>query len=230
MKGFSHSLKIIMLAKNGKHLIKSVVIPPKYIDKANDSFITKWNLFLFYTAIHPVPPDYFTFEAFDRFQITEELEFDYSRKYWQYDYEEEFGKGLTVRQVFQKMADLEDQHKVRFNEWKKKYVTETFRQIFPIPDFKKLFEQEHCYYCGITKAQIEALADKHQLRKKKDRGWNLEVDRLNSNYEYTPENTVLCCYWCNNAKTDEFTPKEFKVIGQAIREVWQKRLAEDDIY
>jgi hypothetical protein len=29
---------------------------------------------------------------------------------------------------------------------------------------------------------------------------------------------------CNNAKTDEFTEKEFKQIGQAIKAVWEERL------
>jgi hypothetical protein len=26
----------------------------------------------------------------------------------------------------------------------------------------------------------------------------------------------MACYWCNNAKTDEFTAEEFKPIGEAI--------------
>jgi hypothetical protein len=34
----------------------------------------------------------------------------------------------------------------------------------------------------------------------------------------------MCCYWCNNAKTDEFTPTEFKFIGQMIGNIWNTRL------
>ncbi|WP_188117205.1 hypothetical protein [Campylobacter concisus] len=36
----------------------------------------------------------------------------------------------------------------------------------------------------------------------------------------------MACYWCNNAKTDEFSPEEFKPIAEGIREVWNKRLGE----
>jgi len=63
------------------------------------------------------------------------------------------------------------------------------------------------------------------LFKKSERGWNLEIDRKNSNYEYTKDNCVMCCYWCNNAKTDEFTYPEFKEIGLAFKQVWDKRLS-----
>lgn len=68
------------------------------------------------------------------------------------------------------------------------------------------------------------MADLGVLNKKKDRGWKLEIDRLDSNFEYRPSNTVMCCYWCNNAKTDEFTRDEFMEIAKAIRNVWNNRL------
>jgi hypothetical protein len=53
----------------------------------------------------------------------------------------------------------------------------------------------------------------------------LEIDRKNSNFEYSENNCVLACYWCNNAKTDEFTFEEFQIIGTTMRYVWQKRLS-----
>ena len=39
---------------------------------------------------------------------------------------------------------------------------------------------------------------------KSARGLSIEIDRLNSNKEYSLDNVVLACYWCNNAKTDEY--------------------------
>jgi len=39
----------------------------------------------------------------------------------------------------------------------------------------------------------------------------------------------MSCYWCNNAKTDEFTAEEFAVIGKAIAMVWHDRLRESNI-
>lgn len=34
----------------------------------------------------------------------------------------------------------------------------------------------------------------------------------------------MSCYWCNNAKTDEFTFEEFEEIGKSFGLVWNKRL------
>ena len=36
----------------------------------------------------------------------------------------------------------------------------------------------------------------------------------------------MACYWCNNAKTDEFSPEEFKPIAEGIRKAWNERLRE----
>ena len=38
------------------------------------------------------------------------------------------------------------------------------------------------------------------------------------------ENCVVCCYWCNNAKTDEFNYYEFIPIGKEIQRAWEARL------
>jgi len=39
----------------------------------------------------------------------------------------------------------------------------------------------------------------------------------------------MSCYWCNNAKTDEYIPSEFKEIARGINHVWNKRLEKDGI-
>jgi len=52
----------------------------------------------------------------------------------------------------------------------------------------------------------------------------MEIDRIEPNKEYTPDNCVLACYWCNNAKSDEFSSHEFSEnIGPCIQSVWKKR-------
>ena len=56
------------------------------------------------------------------------------------------------------------------------------------------------------------------------RGRTLEIDRINPNDDYNMNNIVLCCYWCNNAKTDEFSYEDFIEIGKEIRKIWEKRL------
>jgi 5-methylcytosine-specific restriction endonuclease McrA len=51
------------------------------------------------------------------------------------------------------------------------------------------------------------------------RGKRLEVDRMISDQPYSPENCVLACYPCNNAKSDVFTYEEFVEIGKTIGRV-----------
>ena len=47
----------------------------------------------------------------------------------------------------------------------------------------------------------------------------MEIDRKKPNLEYTKENCVRCCYWCNSAKTDEFDDVEFESIGDASKKI-----------
>jgi hypothetical protein len=88
--------------------------------------------------------------------------------------------------------------------------------------------ERKCEYCGITEGQIKALLDKDSIYTKRllTRGKNLELDRKVPERGYDDiGNIVLCCYWCNNAKTDEFSYEEFKPIGKVLEQIWKRRLA-----
>ncbi len=50
------------------------------------------------------------------------------------------------------------------------------------------------------------------------------IDRKSPNEESYFENVVMACYWCNDAKTDEFDAKEFEPIGNEIEEALKGRL------
>jgi len=106
-------------------------------------------------------------------------------------------------------------------------VKKTFLNVFPFEEFTEFVRAKlKCEYCHITEEGIQALINAHQLNTKKDtRGWSLEIDRKKPNFEYTKENCVWCCYWCNNAKTDEFSYDEFKKIGKVIESIWDGRLS-----
>ena len=84
----------------------------------------------------------------------------------------------------------------------------------------------HCEYCGINETEIHQLIQHGLLitKRLKTRGRSMEVDRKDPEGPYAAHNIVLCCYWCNNAKTDEFSFEEFKEIAKSFTQIWQQRL------
>jgi hypothetical protein len=130
--------------------------------------------------------------------------------------------------------------KEELTEWTEKFASE-WRVISEIKslhtrkkisiDFKTFYDwyksfevDKKCFYCGITEAQIESLNNEQPLTKR-SRGKKLELDRREPNASYDNiNNLVYSCYWCNNAKSDTFTDKEFQEIGKVISSIWQKRL------
>lgn len=96
-------------------------------------------------------------------------------------------------------------------------------------DFKTWYEstERKCHYCKITEEEISELISKGLIQTKRlvTRGRKLEIERVLPNNPYDDlNNLVFCCYWCNNAKTDEFSADEFKYIGQLIGNIWNNRL------
>lgn len=107
--------------------------------------------------------------------------------------------------------------------WKNKCTTTSFQ------DFKAWIEstERRCHYCKITEDEIDQLIRKNLITTKRltTRGRKLEIERLSPNEFYDNlNNLVLCCYWCNNAKSDEFTSEEFQQVGRLIRNIWENRL------
>jgi hypothetical protein len=130
----------------------------------------------------------------------------------------------------------------QLTEWSKKYERErlqiaavkrlyTRKQITEMSwnDFHSWYTSQSrtCYYCGISHEQIQLLLATNNINTKRiiTRGRSLELERVIANESYNNiPNLRLCCYWCNNAKSDEFTEEEFKPIAKAIAEVWKQRL------
>ena len=108
------------------------------------------------------------------------------------------------------------------NLWRRKKIS------VPFNDFYNwyLSQEKKCFYCEITTQKIKKLLETGKLKTKriKTRGKKLELDRKNPNLSYNNfNNLVFSCYWCNNAKTDTFTSKEFKEVGQVFKKIWSKR-------
>jgi len=78
---------------------------------------------------------------------------------------------------------------------------------------------EYCHLPGDTTKYYRS-----EGFRKGRRGFNLEVDRKDAQEQYSPENCVLACYPCNNAKSDVFSYEEFLKIGEAIGKAKKKCL------
>lgn len=192
-----------------------------YIQKAKDSFVTKMNIFIFDRVIHDMND--FSLDDFKDYKIKTDLVDEYTTIYWQQETTFPL-RNKTINEIWKGMEKIKQEKVAIIKECEEYYIKVTFPQIFPEQDYNTLIQADKCYYCEITKKEIETLSLYHQLKKKRERGWNLEIDRFDSNYEYTNDNCAMCCYWCNNAKTDEFTRDEFKEIAKEISKVWKNRI------
>jgi len=91
-------------------------------------------------------------------------------------------------------------------------------------DFIKWFsKQNKCYYCKSSIEDLDKFYNLDNSKRKLTRGRTLEVDRI-KDIQYTEENCVASCYWCNNAKSDVFSEKEFKIIGISIGKIIKERI------
>jgi hypothetical protein len=201
-----------------------------YKAKAKDSYKTKMNLFIYDLAIQNKTE--FTLDDFNSYKISTDRVGEYTTVYWQKDRTHPITSQRTIDDIYHAMVDIRNRNEPMIKECEKYYVEHYFPTIFSEEKLKEFDLQDSCGYCGITKKDIQTLREYKGLRKKHERGWNLELDRLDSNFEYKPDNCVMCCYWCNNAKTDEFTATEFKAIGEVMHQIWQerKKLAMDRRY
>jgi hypothetical protein len=194
-----------------------------YQDKADASFRTKLNVYLFSKSMEG---DWQNFgqEDFIQFEISDTLLEIYTTIYWQYEADYPITPDLTNDKIQKEIAIKEIELRNEIEKMRFEYINGSFKKQFSREDYESFLKTETCAYCGITIHEVTELANNQNLFKKNYRGWSLEIDRKDSNKEYYPENCVMACYWCNNAKTDEFTYEEFKVVGKAIREIWEQRL------
>jgi 5-methylcytosine-specific restriction endonuclease McrA len=97
-------------------------------------------------------------------------------------------------------------------------------------EFQHLFASQSelaCEYCHTTETQFRQLIHAGQIQTKRlrTRGTTFEIDCREPHLGYTTGNLAICCYWCNNAKTDEFSQEEFEPVAEALGQIWQQRLS-----
>lgn len=166
----------------------------------------------------------------------------YSSQYYQFDDNRDIklkNRQLKSKDIVQNLMDnqkyiissanLKNYLADKYDKLKQDYKNNS--AVITQDDFNKLIQNVICEYCGISKEKIKILGDNAQLNNKRSetRGYTLEVDRKEPNLEYTKENCCMSCYWCNNAKTDEFNVSEFKEIARGINIVWNQRMRKSGI-
>jgi len=89
-------------------------------------------------------------------------------------------------------------------------------------DFLDWFNKQElvCHYCGLTEIESQEISMKGILTSNrfpkngavmrgKNRAVWLEIDRYSSEKLYSRDNCVICCYFCNNDKSDVFSGDDY---------------------
>ncbi len=157
-------------------------------------------------------------------EITKAL-FAYDNSIGEKAYNKSYVFDMTNDEYRKKYITDNNINKCLYDELKEVYLN-VENKSFSFNYFKLLISNTKCSYCGIGVEQIEELGKNGKLNNKRSetRGYSLEIDRKLPNLEYFKENCCMACYWCNNAKTDEFSPKDFKPIANGITNMWNNRL------
>ena len=203
----------------------NLLFEKKYNAVIERSFVTKVDVFLFNELRVKKDIKEIVESQFLDFLITAELAGLYENS-WQMN-DEDALEGINIVEYD---AKIESWYKGNIDLKRKLFVAYAnhFKTTFPMSEFiefyKEKVEERKCFYCGTTEAEILKLRGKGLIKTKRNRGKQMEIDRKNSNMEYSKQNIVLACYWCNNGKSDEFSMEEFKAVGKEIRKIWEVRL------
>lgn len=170
----------------------------------------------------------FTSRDFLDFQITDELVANYEQS-WQLDRVQVGNRTYDGKSIDKEYSEWNTANTLTRADLFKSYQSHFERYVLTMIQFKELFPEDSkrrvCHYTHLSDYDFEELRKQGGIKTKNARGRYMEIDRLNSNKEYFYKNIVLCCYWANNAKTDEFTYPEFMTcVGPAMEAVFRKRL------
>lgn len=200
----------------------------KYKSVSQRSFKTRLELFLFDLIIkeqisYPVKES-----DFIQFQVSDWLVLVYEQS-WQTDEIVINNKIQITSGIDKKYKEWGNSNEVTKKSLFKAYESHFEKTVLSFDQFKEVFPEDPkmriCHYTNLSDFDFQELRRKQGLKTKNARGRYMEIDRLNSNKEYFYDNIVLCCYWANNAKTDEFTYPEFKnLVGPAMEKVFRERL------
>ncbi len=79
---------------------------------------------------------------------------------------------------------------------------------------------DSCAYCGLNYRELREL----RIRRRGGYCVAWDIDRMDSSRQYEEGNLALSCFVCNMAKGDMLSAGEAKIIGAAVRLVWDGKL------
>ena len=166
-----------------------------------------------------------TLEKFKEFKLTQQV-IDESIKVYQLPKGSSQHMGIEAQSFDNQIKQFDTSNKDIISNFKSEFIN---RVDFLIDEdnFIKFYQGvDCCGYCETSKQQFKDLIESGKIKTKRlsTRGRNFEVDQIKPNKGYIGGNLILACYWCNNAKTDEFSHKEFKLIANGIGEAFRMRL------
>jgi len=131
--------------------------------------------------------------------------------------------------------DLEKIQKIRNIFRAKQKVKDGGKSLFKFNNFKNFYDwyivqKRFCYYCKTKEQDLEKIFGNGILSSKRGsrRGQSLEIERRNAkNNEYSEENCVLACYFCNNHKSDIISEEDhIYYFSDKIAEYLKNKAAE----
>ena len=199
-------------------------IEKKYKARAEANYKAKLPIYLFHCCMKQKTPVY---DEFIKYKLDDAIIEKYATEYMQAMKGEEIG-GVLRDEIYSFIKENKGNKENDIFKYNHKEYIIHFHEVLSENDFEQLISKEECSYCGISLKQIDSLGYEGKLYNKRayTRGYSLEIDRMNPNKEYTLDNICMSCYWCNNAKTDEFTVEEFEEIAKGINGIWNERLRE----
>jgi len=203
-------------------------IKQRYYDIIPRSFSTKLELYLFSQCHTKRNIGIFALWELMHFKITDKLVDVYLLALTLGDEERINDAGLTMNEIDVMIESWEKENTIFRTELYEAYRLHFITDFFTFFDFERIYDRDPekriCHYCHINDKEIEMLDTKRQIKTKRPRGYMMEIDRIKANHEYSNDNVVLACYWCNNAKSDEFSESEFTShVGPGIEKVWETR-------
>lgn len=106
----------------------------------------------------------------------------------------------------------------KFNDLYSRYFNDQRKELFEKPKaFLEWYDKhkESCNYCGINQSELHRIVKSRNgkltlnQKTKRSKG-TLEIEKLDPSKGYTFDNSVLCCPFCNNAKSNLISEEDWR--------------------